>query len=208
MKQGGTKGSLGTLSRWHNPPKFLFLSSPVLIENPSPGATVSSSHSVAGHNIPLKDGQSPANTSLKPQFSTKLPDKWSVFYSMYSATHLPAWEKERRILLCLCDIKDVFIHTYCLPNLYYLYWSMTSCTQNWQVPQGLTFFYTKEHSSPANNRNWAVTTCFLCLQSTTWSLRWQADHITKSIIQGRLLTVVPIGTGHLTQRKSGTRLTL
>lgn len=65
MKQECTQGSLGTFSQWHNPPKFLFLSSPVLIENPSPGATVSSSCSVAGQNIPLKDSQSPANTSRK-----------------------------------------------------------------------------------------------------------------------------------------------
>lgn len=48
-----------------NPPKFLFLWSPVLTENPSPGTTASSSCSVAGHKIPLKDNESPAKASLK-----------------------------------------------------------------------------------------------------------------------------------------------
>lgn len=80
---------------------------------------------------------------------------------------------------------------------------MISCSQNQQMPQGLIFCHTKGLSTSSNSRkNEAITACFSCVQSTTWSPWWQTDHITKSTTQYRHLTAIPAGMGHRRQQKT------
>ena len=128
---------------------------------------------------------------------------------MYSATHLPAGEGEGRESYSVFTILKLYLSShiaYWTCIIYTDWWFHVLKTSNWlRVWLPLTL---KNSLTSANNRNWAITTCFSCVQSTTWSLWWQADHIAKSIIQRRHLTVILTGRGHMRQRKPGMRLTL
>lgn len=132
-KQGDMKNSLGIFSQLHNPLQFLFLSSPALTENTSPGATVSSSCTVAGHKIPLKGSQWPGNTSLKlhslHNFQTN-----KVPIIPHILLLLPAWEGEGGEFYSVFMILNIYLSSHsafwaCI--IYTDQWSNVLKTNNW-----------------------------------------------------------------------------